>query len=316
MKKLLLLMPAFMGYEKSLQNQLEKKYDVTWINCDQYDKQILEEYKKCSKCRWILRKICSKFKEYDQEKAEVKFLSQTLEKVRKEKNYYSVVFCINGSFLSDEFYQVLKELNPRARFIYYAWDDVKNLIKQTHISFFDEIFAYNISECQKYDFIYCPMFVQNEEIGHAAVDVYDILFIGSAHSDRQRIADDLYSKYRRKYRLFIYLYDPMNTKGQFCHDQPLSYEKYMEYMRKSKAILDVPQSTQEGPTTRSFDALITKTKVITVNPYMKKYPIYSDNILIVDRNNIMIDEKFMAEPYSETEYRALTIPEWLKNLNL
>ena len=45
-KKLLLLMPAFMGYEKSLQNQLEKKYDVTWINCDQYDKQILEEYKK------------------------------------------------------------------------------------------------------------------------------------------------------------------------------------------------------------------------------------------------------------------------------
>lgn len=230
MKKLLLLMPAFMGYEKSLQNQLEKKYDVTWINCDQYDKQILEEYKKCSKCRWILRKICSKFKEYDQEKAEIKFLSQTLEKVRKEKNYYSVVFCINGSFLSDEFYQVLKELNPRARFIYYAWDDVKNLIKQTHISFFDEVFAYNISECQKYDFIYCPMFVQNEEIGHAAVDVYDILFIGSAHSDRQRIADDLYSKYRRKYRLFIYLYDPMNTKGQFCHDQPLSYEKYMEYM--------------------------------------------------------------------------------------
>ena len=218
--------------------------------------------------------------------------------------------------MSDEFYQVLKELNPRARFIYYAWDDVKNLIKQTHISFFDEIFAYNISECQKYDFIYCPMFVQNEEIGHAAVDVYDILFIGSAHSDRQRIADDLYSKYRRKYRLFIYLYDPMNTKGQFCLDQPLSYEKYMEYMRKSKAILDVPQSTQEGPTTRSFDALITKTKVITVNPYMKKYPIYSDNILIVDRNNIMIDEKFMAEPYSETEYRALTIPEWLKNLNL
>ena len=61
---------------------------------------------------------------------------------------------------------------------------------------------------------------------------------------------------------------------------------------------------------------MTKTKVITVNSHMKKYPIYSDNILIVDRNNIMIDDEFMTKPYSEIEYRALTIPEWLKNLNL
>ena len=46
MEKLLLLMPSFMGYEKSLQNQLGKKYEVTLLNCDQYDKAILEEYKK------------------------------------------------------------------------------------------------------------------------------------------------------------------------------------------------------------------------------------------------------------------------------
>ena len=37
-----------MEYEKSLQDQLGKKYEVTLLNCDQYDKVILEEYKKCS----------------------------------------------------------------------------------------------------------------------------------------------------------------------------------------------------------------------------------------------------------------------------
>lgn len=46
-----------MGYEKSLQNQLGKKYEVTLLNCDQYDKAILEEYKKCSKIRWMLRNL-------------------------------------------------------------------------------------------------------------------------------------------------------------------------------------------------------------------------------------------------------------------
>lgn len=316
LERLLLLMPSFMGYEKSLQNQLKKKYEVTWLNCDQYDKEILKEYKKCSKFRWMLRKTSWAIKEHDQERAETKYLMQTLEKVNTEKDYYSIVFCINGSFLSNGFYQVIKERNPRARFIYYAWDDVKNLIKQSHIKFFDEKFAYNISECKKYDFSYCPMFVQNEIVGHNPEDLYDILFIGSAHSDRQKIADELYSKYGKKYRLFIYLYDPTHTNGQFCHDQPLTYEKYIEYMRKSKALIDVPQSTQEGPTTRSFDALLTKTKVITVNPYINAYPIYSDNILIVDRNNIVIDDAFIEKPYVETGYQALTIPKWLKKFNL
>lgn len=97
-----------MGYEKSLQNQLGKKYEVTLLNCDQYDKAILEEYKKCSKLRWMVRNLFSVIKEHDQERAEAKYLMQTLKKINSAKNYYSVVFCINGSFLSDKFYQVVK----------------------------------------------------------------------------------------------------------------------------------------------------------------------------------------------------------------
>ena len=81
-----------MEYEKSLQDQLEKKYEVTLLNCDQYDKVILEEYKKCSKFRWILRKFFLAIKEHDQERAEAKYLMQTLEKINTTKNYYSVVF--------------------------------------------------------------------------------------------------------------------------------------------------------------------------------------------------------------------------------
>ena len=80
-----------MGYEKSLQNQLGKKYEVTLLNCDQYDKAILEEYKKCSKLRWMVRNLFSVIKEHDQERAEAKYLMQTLKKINSAKNYYSVV---------------------------------------------------------------------------------------------------------------------------------------------------------------------------------------------------------------------------------
>ena len=69
-----------MGYEKSLQNQLGKKYEVTLLNCDQYDKAILEEYKKCSKLRWMVRNLFSELRNMIKERAEAKYLMQTLKK--------------------------------------------------------------------------------------------------------------------------------------------------------------------------------------------------------------------------------------------
>ena len=316
MEELLLLMPKFMNYEHCVINALKKAYRVTWINCDEHDIEILKDYKNCSKVRWAMRHLFRTVREKDQEHSENKYLEDSLKQINLTNNNYSVVFSINGSFLSDAFYQRLKELNPKARYIYYAWDDTCNLIKQSHLRFFDEIYSYNIEECRRKKWRYIPVFAQNEVIGHDLENAYDILFVGSAHSDRQRIADELYRKYGKKYRLFIYLYDPAHTRGQFCHEQPLTYEKYIEYMRKSKAILDVPYSTQKGPTTRSFDALLTRTKVITMNLHMREYPIYSENILIIDRNNITIDDEFMEKPYVETGYEALTIQEWIKKFDL
>lgn len=83
-------------------------------------------------------------------------------------------------------------------------------------------------------------------------------------------------------------------------------------MREAKAILDVPQICQKGPTTRAFDALLTETKVITVNKYMQYYPVYSDNMIIVDRDNIDIPYEFINKKYNITNYKALNVAEWLK----
>lgn len=316
MKKLLLIMPSFMGYEEKLKEVLENNYEVTLINCDQFAHEVLANYKNCSKLRWGIRHLIKRVKERDQEKVQLLFLNQTLSKVELKKDYYQVVFCINGAYLSDSFYKTIMEYNPHAKYIYYAWDDVANLMKQSHIQMFDIIWTYNIKECKQNSWKYIPMFVQSEKEGHSFKDKYDIAFIGTAHSDRQHIAEDLYNKYANKYRIFFYLYDPDHIGGQFCQDTPLTYEQYLDIMRNSKALLDIPQITQEGPTTRSFDALLTKTKVITTNKHIKEYPIYSVNILIVDRDNIIIDEEFMQKPYHEIEYEPLPIPKWLKKIGL
>ena len=316
MDRLLLLMPRFMDYEKSLKENLNRKYEVCWLDSDEFDREILDKFYKCNKIRWGIRHLFRKCFNYDLEKAEAFFLENELGKICLEKNYFSVVFCINGPYLSDEFYKKVRMLNPNARYIYYAWDDVSNLIKKNHIRYFDEVYSYDIIECKKNKWNYLPVFVQESGVGHSKEDKYDIVFIGSLNDDRRKIADDLYERYSSIYRLFIYLYDKKNVGGRFCHNSPLTNKQYISIMRESKAILDVPQICQKGPTTRAFDALLTETKVITVNKYMKYYPVYSDNMIIVDRDNINIPDNFMAKEYVINSYHSLSIDMWIKKIGL
>ena len=230
MDRLLLLMPRFMDYEKSLKENLNRKYEVCWLDSDEFDREILDKFYKCNKIRWGIRHLFRKCFNYDLEKAEAFFLENELGKICLEKNYFSVVFCINGPYLSDEFYKKVRMLNPNARYIYYAWDDVSNLIKKNHIRYFDEVYSYNIIECKKNKWNYLPVFVQESGVGHSKEDKYDIVFIGSLNDDRRKIADDLYEKYSSSYRLFIYLYDKKNVGGRFCHNSPLTNKQYIRML--------------------------------------------------------------------------------------
>jgi len=175
---------------------------------------------------------------------------------------------------------------------------------------------YNIQECKKYHATYLPMFVQDVTVHNEQSKEYDVALIASVHSDRKKIAEEIYKKYSSRYRIFIYLYEPGKADKDFCHTTPLTHEEYMNILRKSKAILDIPHIRQSGPTTRFFDALLTKTKVITTNADIVKYPIYSENIYITSRKHIIIDANFIVTSYKEIDYTPLLVSEWIKKYNV
>ena len=59
MDRLLLLMPRFMDYEKSLKENLNRKYEVCWLDSDEFDREILDKFYKCNKIRWGIRHLLS-----------------------------------------------------------------------------------------------------------------------------------------------------------------------------------------------------------------------------------------------------------------
>lgn len=312
-KRYLVLMPFFMGYENSILNELSKKYTVTLYN----NEKDLYEIDKFIQDRFFLRIFRMLLLWLNK----LDILYEYVEKKLADKNInilinkkYDEILCINGHLLADRVYFELKKNNPDVKMILYLWDDVKILRKNTHFKYFDKIFSFNMDECKKYDFQYMPMFTQHHWVGHSKQDKYDLALIGTAHPDRIQIAKKIYEKYKEKYRLFIYFYHPKFKIEFFGHTESLEYEDYLKILQESHAVLDLPSRKQVGLTTRPFDALLTDTKVITTNKNIIKYPIYSENISIIDREKPIIEDDFMKSAYVKNDRHAILVAEWIDSI--
>lgn len=311
---MLLIMPFFMAYEKSLVEKLNRNYDVTVINGDSEIRKYRDAFYS-TKLHRAVRKLFSFLREIEQEKI---IQEDTLiqKKFSIEIDCYDVIFIINGHGVSNRFYLELFEKNQASRKILYLWDDAQNLFKNSHIRLFDERYSYNIDDCKQYGMKYLPMFVQSGYVGHEDINEYDIAIIASAHENRIKTVKKLYKRYKDKYKFFIYFFDPQGTTNFFSYKESMPYNEYISILKKSRVVLDIPNSVQTGPTTRAFDALLTDTKVLTTNSSLSRYPFWSNNTMFFDENIMELNEEFIFSPYNESTYKALEIDDWLNELKL
>lgn len=313
MKRLLLIMPRFMGYDQALYKDLEQRYEVTFIDSDNNMKKIRDDYYS-NKANRLARKIVRPLKLFEQEVILQKYEDPLCNLI--DNKAFDVIFAINGHGLTNSTYRKLVVNNKESRRILYLWDDTSNLYKVSHFKFFSERWSYNIDDCKRYNMKYLPMFVRDEYKFAEQKKKYELAIIATAHSDRVEFAQKLYSVYKDSVSFFIYFFDPEGKYSFFSHSKPLDYIDYLRILYSSKAVIDIPNIIQNGPTTRVFDAMYTKTKIISTNQGLRKYPIYSDNICFIDRNNPELDIEFLKSPFVENNCRYYPISDWLRELKI
>ena len=312
--RLLLVMPEFMGYEKDLINSLSSKYEIAYLDSECKGKLARDIFKPTF-TKKVLHKLIKFIDTSDRCKAVKMACNDLINDYDILKQTYDIVLVINGHYISNDVYVYLKNNNPNAQFMLYLWDDADNLFRRDFFGFFDKKFSYNIDDCKKYSMKYLPMFVRTNRLEHLT-NKYDISFIASVYPDRVAIAKKLYEQYHEKLKMFIYLYENPVENDFFCYNKPLLYDEYISILRESRCVLEIPYYLQQGPTTRAFDALQTGTKLITTNKQIKRYPIYSNNVAFLDRDNPKLDLNFIKSPYEETNKEALEITKWLDYLGL
>lgn len=303
-KKILMLAPFFFDYEKRIKEELENRdYSITLYN--DYS-TIKEQFTFIDK---IKMKVLRKKKIIKNLRKEEYFKNI----LRKEaKNKYDIIFIIKGSSIPKFFFEEIKKLNIEAEWISYQWDDMENCKEFLEFKgYFNKIYSYSLEDSKKYNFIYRPFFYSDEK--NIEKKEVDISFVGSLHSDRKEIIKKIYFDLMKKNISFfckIYLAKNkyfrkllwLGKKRKMYTTNPIPYNEFLEIFAKSKAILEIQHPRQKTITTRSIEALGTKTKVITTVENIKNYDFYDEaNYLVITRDNLSISKKWLEEEYKEID---------------
>jgi hypothetical protein len=161
-----------------------------------------------------------------------------------------------------------------------------------------------------------------------------MLFLGTAHSDRYRISNDVvnwckkhdfstFTYYYMQSKLVYFFKSKFDASFKYFDFKKLSFkslniDEIIRYYEDSSIILDINHPNQRGLTMRTFEALGAGKKIITTNKEIKKYSFYnSNNIFVINRENIELEKAFFESnfnPINEDMLSEMSISGWIKSV--
>lgn len=162
--------------------------------------------------------------------------------------------------------------------------------------------SFDKKECTEYKMQYNSQYYFSSIILPNNAIQYDVLFIGK-DKGRYRVLENL-ENYLKNMGLRTCFYICSNNAERGKSNQNgkykpfLQYEEVLEYISKSKVIVDINQEDQLGMTLRPLEALFLQKKIITTNKSIMNELLYNENnICIIEANSPNIQRQFFETPY-------------------
>lgn len=266
-----------------------------------------------------------------------KYYGRILKKVSQKK--YDFLFVNRGEVITEFFLKNFKITQPECILIFYTWDSFTNHAHPVSIlKYFDKKFTFDSDDAVKYNICFRPLFYLDayKEISATKHEKlkYDLLFLGTAHSDRYRISNVVVNWcckneltsfcYYYMHGKIVYYYKKIFDKTFEEFDfkklsfKSLTTNDIKTLYTQSNVILDINHPGQKGLTMRTFESIGAQKKMITTNSEIKRYSFYNPkNIFVIDRDDIKLDKTFFESRYEPLDidfYECASIDGWLKCL--
>lgn len=166
----------------------------------------------------------------------------------------------------------------------------KNLHK--YLSEYDFIYSFDYNDCENYNLIYNPLvYSAPKELENVEEDI-DVYFCGKA-KDRLELILSTFKQLKEKgFKCKFFINGVSQDKrenidGLVYLDKFMSYEDNLDYVKRSKCLLEVMQEGGNGYTLRTCEAVAYNKKLITNNYMLKNSDFYDCDMI-----------SFFEEPYN------------------
>lgn len=320
-KQILFIAPAFFGYEKKI---VEKMIELG-AKVDFFDERSIT-----SSIERALLKISPKIFH----NKTIRYYNEIIKSASKNK--YDYIFFIKCEMMPLETINKLKEIFPSALLCLYLYDSLNNIrgIK-SKINAFDRVLSFDLEDTKENkNIMFRPLFFIDDykkELANKEEYKYDIVFVGTIHSDRYKIIKKIKSIVQNNgisYFFYCYLqsefmyYFYKITKKEFRGVDKKEFEfekiesaKIAEIIDETKVVLDIQHPKQTGLTMRTIEMVGMNKKLITTNQSIRQYDFYNPtNIAIIDRNRIEIPEEFFTTSFKKVDdeiYMKYSLENWI-----
>lgn len=232
------------------------------------------------------------------------------------ENFDYILIC-RGEAFNPQTIALLRKSYPKAKIILYLWDILRCADIRNIITLCDKAMSFDPQDVAENNGLeFRPTFYVKEysELGILTTKKNDCVFIGTLHSNRHKIIQNLEKGLNEQgFEMYSYLYVPsfiVYLKDLFfkfpyvsinkVHFSPISLEDTILLLENSFAILDINYTGQKSLSYRAFEAMAAKRKYITTNPEVVNYDFYNPrNIAVININKPILSDDFKNTPFEQ-----------------
>ena len=244
------------------------------------------------------------------------------------------VLIIKGESLSPALFRMLRVAFPEARITLYFWDSYQNMPRDSNgkVDVVDRAFTFDPIDAESdHRLTYRPLFFLDEyaDLPKTCSDI-DLLFFGTAHSDRYEVLNRLTRGLSPDIRMERVLYLPSKwvyaakrlfrpgywraRREEFIFT-PLAKADVQSLISRARVVIDIERVIQCGFTMRTIEMLGAGKKLVTTNGRVTEADFYDPrNIAVIDRRTPQITPEFLQYDYVQPEpslLRRYSLSGWL-----
>jgi len=224
-------------------------------------------------------------------------------KFNKNDNLIFIISYVDENLLKYDSIKYLKNKYKNSKFVLFLSDLIVHKILNANFNdvkkMFDAVISFDYNDCNVYGLHNHPLVYSAPKDNIEVKEDIDVFFCGKAKDRLESIMTAFkYLKEKGINCKFIISGVPKEKREQIDGleylDKFMPYEENLEYIKRSKCLLEIMQEGGNGYTLRTCEAVAYNKKIITNNKILKDSEFYDENMISIFDNIEDIDIEFIT----------------------